>query len=58
MKKCQSLNRMIKKSLDGCSSTLEFLLVKHIYMYFWSTIIKFSDLTKNVVKNFKLEFLL
>ena len=34
MKKCENLNKMTtKKNLDGYSSTLEFFLVKHTYIF-------------------------
>ena len=33
MKKCQSLNKMTKKLLDGYSSTLEVFLLKHICIF-------------------------
>ena len=55
MKKFQSLNKMTKKKLlDGCCTTLEFFLVKHIYIYIYilaDTI--FSNLTKNALKILK-----
>ena len=44
-----------KKLLDGCCTTLEFFLVKHIYIFFLSADIIFSKLTKNALKIFKLE---
>ena len=44
-----------KKHLNGCSSTLEFFLVKHILILFWSGDIIFSTLTKNALKMFKLD---
>ena len=44
------------KLLDGCSSTLEFFLVKHIYIFFLVTVnIIFSTLTKNALEISKLE---
>ena len=49
---CQVLNKTSKKLLDGCSSILEVILVKHLYTFFWST---FDTLTKNALKIFKLE---
>ena len=34
MNKCQSVNKMTKKNFfDGCSTALEFFLVKHIYIF-------------------------
>ena len=44
-----------KELLDGCCTTLEFFLVKHIHIYFWSDDTIFSKLTKNALKIFKLE---
>ena len=44
-----------KKLLDGCCITLEFFLVKHNYIFFWSADTIFSNLTKNALKIFKLE---
>ena len=35
MKRCENLKKMTtKKNLDGYSSTLEFFLVKHTYIFF------------------------
>ena len=45
-----------KKLLDGCSTTLEFFLVKSTFIFlFWSADTIFSNLTKNALKIFKLE---
>ena len=44
-----------KKLLNGCSSTLEFFLEKHIYIFFWSDDTMFSSLIENALKIFKLE---
>ena len=44
-----------KELLNGCSSTLEFFLVKYIYILFWSADNIFSILTKNALQIFKLE---
>ena len=44
-----------KTLLHGCSTTLEFSLVQHIYIYFWSIDTVFSNLTKNALKFSELE---
>ena len=45
-----------KKLLDGCCTTLEFFLVMHIYIFVLVNADNiFSNLTKNALKNFKLE---
>ena len=44
-----------KKLLDGCSSTLGIFLVKKVILLFWLDDIIFNTLTKNALKNFKLE---
>ena len=55
-KKFQSLNKTTKSLfLDGCSSTLEISLVKHVCIFFWSIDIIISNLTKNTLKIFKLK---
>ena len=53
--KCQNLNKMTKILLDGCSSTLENFLVKHIYILFWSVDTISSILTKNALKKILME---
>ena len=43
-----------KKLLDGCRTTLEFFLVKHIYIFVLVADTIFNNLTKNALKIFKL----
>ena len=44
-----------KKLLDGCSTTLEFFLVKHIFILLWLDDNSFSNLTENTLRIIKLE---
>ena len=50
IKECQSLNKMMKKLFDECSSILEFFLLKHINIFLGSIDTIFKTLAKNALK--------